>query len=34
MVENIKRGPFKQAIAQDPKTANAIGGALAGPVTA
>jgi len=33
MVLNIKRYPFEQAVGQDPKTSNAIGGALAGPVT-
>jgi arylsulfatase A-like enzyme len=34
MVQNIKRDPFEQAVAQDPKSSMAIGGALAGPVTA
>ena len=34
MVQNIKRDPFEQAVAQDPKTSMAIGGALAGAVTA
>ena len=34
MVQNIKRDPFEQAVAQDQKTAMGFGGALAGPVTA
>jgi arylsulfatase A-like enzyme len=33
MVQNIKRDPFEQAVAQDQKTAMGLGGALAGPVT-
>ena len=33
LVQNIKRDPFEQAVGQDQKTVNGIGGALAGPVT-
>jgi arylsulfatase len=33
MVQNIKRDPFEQAVAQDQKTGLGLGGALAGPVT-
>jgi arylsulfatase A-like enzyme len=33
MVQNIKRDPFEQAVAQDQKTSAGLGGALAGPVT-
>jgi arylsulfatase A-like enzyme len=33
MVQNIKRDPFEQAVAQDQKTSLGLGGALAGPVT-
>ena len=33
MVQNIKRDPFEQAVAQDQKSAMALGGALGGPVT-
>jgi arylsulfatase A-like enzyme len=33
MVQNIKRDPFEQAVAQDQKTGMGLGGALAGPVT-
>ena len=34
LVQNIKRDPFEQAVGVDQKTAMALGGALAGPVTA
>jgi arylsulfatase len=34
MVQNIKRDPFEQAVAQDQKTSAGLGGALAGPATA
>jgi hypothetical protein len=34
MVQNIKRDPFEQAVAQDPKTPLAIGGSLGAPMTA
>jgi arylsulfatase len=34
MVQNIKRDPFEQSVAQDQKSSMALGGALAGPVTA
>jgi arylsulfatase A-like enzyme len=33
MVQNIKRDPFEQNVAQDQKSAMALGGALGGPVT-
>jgi arylsulfatase A-like enzyme len=33
MVQNIKRDPFEQAVAQDQKTSMGLGGALGGPVT-
>ena len=33
LVQNIKRDPFEQAVAQDQKTGLGLGGALAGPVT-
>jgi arylsulfatase len=33
LVQNIKRDPFEQAVGQDQKTVNGIGGALGGPVT-
>jgi arylsulfatase len=34
LVQNIKRDPFEQAVGIDQKSAMALGGALAGPVTA
>jgi arylsulfatase A-like enzyme len=34
MVQNIKRDPFEQAVGQNVKTANGVGGALAAPSTA
>ncbi len=34
LVQNIKRDPFEQAVGEDEKTVNGIGGALAGPVGA
>ena len=34
LVQNIKRDPFEQAVGPGPKSALALGGALAGPVTA
>jgi arylsulfatase A-like enzyme len=34
LVQNIKRDPFEQAVGEDQKTVNGLGGALAGPVGA
>jgi hypothetical protein len=34
MVQNIKRDPFEQAVAQDQKTAAGFGDAIGGPLTA
>jgi arylsulfatase len=33
LVQNIKRDPFEQAVGEDQKTVQSIGGALGGPVT-
>ena len=34
LIQNIKRDPFEQAVAQNEKTSMAFGGSLGGPVTA
>jgi hypothetical protein len=34
LVQNIKRDPFEQAVGENQKTVNGIGGALGGPLTA